>query len=343
MHILNERGAGFGQIHLPCTLLGEPAASAIPVKHPANDRALSYFAQAGDAAFMRYRISHTTKYAYSAAVPLCQNKAHLAPRESSQQRLLEYSLLVLPEPSEVSCDVDFFGNRVEYFAIHQAHHGLTVQATSVVELDRSAAGERSGGEAWETVAAALQSLRDDASLEANRYRFPSDLVRTGNKFAALAAESFYPGRGIVEASIDLMHRIHREFEYTPGATSVSTPVEESLRQKAGVCQDFAHVAIAAVRSLGLAARYVSGYLRTAPPPGKPRLVGADASHAWCSVFCGEAGWIDLDPTNDVVPANDHVTVALGRDYADVCPIQGVFIGGGEHTMSVAVDVEPITC
>lgn len=290
---------------------------------------------------MLYRISHTTKYAYSAVVPACQNKVHLAPRPLASQQLKEFGLLVVPEPSEFRVDVDFFGNRVDYFAVHQAHHGLTVKSTSLVEVDGLDEASPEAGDSWEQIAGMLRSGREDEVLQASLFRFPSDLIRPSEALAAFCRESFQPGRGIVESAVDLMGRIHRDFEYTPGATDVSTPVDQVMRHRRGVCQDFAHLGIAALRSIGLAARYVSGYLRTYPPPGKPRLVGADASHAWLSIYCGRSTWIDLDPTNDVVPGADHVTIAYGRDYADVCPIQGVFIGGGEHTMSVSVDVEPV--
>lgn len=291
---------------------------------------------------MRYRVSHTTKYAYSAVAPVCQNKVHLAPRNTPNQRLVDFGLLIVPDPSEVGSDVDFFGNRIDYFAIRQAHHGLTVKSSSVVDVTPPAApAAPAPGDPWEQVAATLRTPATADLIEASLYRFPSDLIPIGAEFAELAKASFTTGRGIHESAVDFMGRIHQQFKYTPGVTDVSTSVEQVLETRSGVCQDFAHVAIAALRSLGLAARYVSGYLRTYPPTGKPRLVGADASHAWLSIYCGAGGWMDLDPTNNVVPAAEHITVAYGRDYADVCPIQGVFIGGGDHTMTVAVDVEPL--
>ncbi|MEM6799626.1 MAG: transglutaminase family protein, partial [Planctomycetota bacterium] len=174
-----------------------------------------------------------------------------------------------------------------------------------------------------------------------QFAFPSALAPTSPTLAEYAAESFTPGRPIVESLRDLNARINKDFDYDPRATTVTTPVLEAFAKRAGVCQDFAQVGISCLRSLGLAARYVSGYLRTAPPPGKPRLVGADASHAWLSLYCGELGWVDADPTNNTLAGADHVTVAVGRDYSDICPIQGVFVGGGSHVMSVSVDVAPI--
>ncbi|MEM1303851.1 MAG: transglutaminase family protein [Planctomycetota bacterium] len=294
---------------------------------------------------MRYRISHTTKYAYDDPVAVCHNLVRLAPLADAWQSLDGYRLIVVPEPVDPRVRVDLFGNRVDYFSIQEAHWGLSVSATSEIEV--SAKPRPGASPAWERVRDALRASETAPTRAAYRFAFPSTLTPIDQRLADYAAESFTAGRPIVDAARDLTARIYEDFEYDPRATTVATPVMEAFDQRAGVCQDFAHVQIACLRSIGLAARYVSGYLRTIPPPGEERLVGADASHAWLSVYCGTGedprptDWLDLDPTNDTVPSTDHVRIAHGRDYRDVCPIQGVFVGGGRHTMSVSVDVAPV--
>jgi transglutaminase-like putative cysteine protease len=191
------------------------------------------------------------------------------------------------------------------------------------------------------VAGSLASDRSPAGLDAYQFAFESPRIRMRPEFASYALESFTPGRPMQEALFDLMARIHNDFRFDSKSTNVRTPPEEAFRKRRGVCQDFAHVQIACLRSINLAARYVSGYLRTYPPPGKPRLVGADASHAWVSAYCPGSGWLDVDPTNNVVPSDGHVTLAWGRDYGDVSPLHGLVLGGGAHTLKVAVDMEPI--
>lgn len=286
---------------------------------------------------MRFRISHTTKYTYSEPVSVCQNKAHLHPRDTTSQACLDYRLLVVPDPMSLDAKQDYFGNQIDYFALHSPHSRLSVTGTSLVEVDPPTVPETSP--TWETIATQLRSPANPDELQACLFRFDSEFTQVAPPFADFARACFTPDRPIIEASKELTHIIYDQFKYDPRATTVSTPVAEVLANKAGVCQDFAHLQISCLRSLGLAARYVSGYLRTLPPPGKPKLVGADESHAWLSVYCGELGWIDFDPTNDVIPATDHITLAYGRDYADVCPLQGVFVGGGDHTLSVSVTVE----
>lgn len=292
-----------------------------------------------DSSVSHYRIQHVTKYAYTEPVAVGHNLIRLAPLESLLQQRRSYRLLIIPEPSDRAVRQDAFGNQVDYFSIEEAHRGLTLSATS--DLVVSNREELHAGVAWETIRESLPSLLVTDSVQPYQYCFPSTLVPTDQIYADYAKASFTPDRPIVDAIRDLTSRIHRDYDYDPHATTVSTPVKEAFEKRAGVCQDFAHVEIACLRSIGLSARYVSGYLRTLPPPGKPRLVGADASHAWLSVYCGEAGWVDTDPTNDKFMNNDYVTLAYGRDYADVCPIQGVYVGGGNHTMSVSVDVAPV--
>lgn len=290
---------------------------------------------------MKYKITHTTKYSHSEPVPVCHNVVHFAPRDLQYQTCEKFQLMIHPEPFEIRNRLDYFGNHASYFSIDHAHRALTVSATSDVNVLEYEAIAAAATPPWETVVEFMQhSNRSDATLDAYQYAFPT--LRT-EPFAALAAytkESFLPKRPILEASLDLTKRIHQDFGYDPRATTVQTPIRDVFEDRRGVCQDFAHLQLGCLRALGLASRYVSGYLRTHPPAGKPRLIGADASHAWVSVFCGEQGWVDLDPTNNVRTSTDHITLAWGRDYDDVCPIQGVIVGDGEHRMSVSVDVAP---
>ncbi|MEN0109761.1 MAG: transglutaminase family protein [Planctomycetota bacterium] len=291
---------------------------------------------------MRYRINHTTKYAYTDPVAVCHNVVRLSPPTTEWQRVDSSRLIVLPEPADRAERVDAFGNRVGYFSIQQAHWGLSLSATSEVQVH--ARPEPGDGPAWETVRDAVRSgdARSAGEPDPLLLALPSALVPAATELRDYAAPSFAANRPIVAAVRDLTRRVFEDFEYDPTATTVSTPTLQAFTRRAGVCQDFAHVALGCVRSMGLAARYVSGYLRTIPPEGKPRLVGADASHAWLSVWCGDAaGWVDADPTNDTLAGTDHVTLALGRDYADACPIQGVYTGGGPQSLSVSVDVAPL--
>lgn len=290
---------------------------------------------------MKYKITHTTKYAYSQAVPVCHNLVHLAPRVLPGQRCKAFQLLVHPEPFSIAHRKDYFGNDVSYFTIDQAHLGLSVTATSQVEVTAAPQVAAAETPPWESVVQQLQEKHTAGVLDAYQFTFDSPGVKLFPELIEYAKVSFPENRPILEAVLELTTRINTEFKYDSRATNVNTEISEVFEKKHGVCQDFAHFQIGCLRALGLAARYVSGYLRTNPPPGKPRLVGADASHAWLSVYCGEkAGWIDVDPTNNVQASVDHITVAWGRDYYDVCPIQGTIVGGGEHRMTVSVDVAP---
>lgn len=288
---------------------------------------------------MRLRVSHTTKYKYSDPVAVCHNLVHLSPRNTARQSVASHRLAISPEPTDFVERVDALGNKVGYFSIPIAHRGLSLSAVSEVTVNAAPAPKESPS--WQGVRESIRKRDDAAAADAFRYAFPSTHVPEVDALVAYATESFRAGAPIVDAAKDLTARVHADFEYDPTATTVSTPVHEVWERRRGVCQDFAHLQIAMLRSLGLAARYVSGYLRTIPPPGRERLVGADASHAWVSVYCGAAGWIDFDPTNDCIPGPDHVTLAIGRDYADVTPVQGVFVGGGTHTLEVSVDVAPL--
>ncbi|HET7775239.1 MAG TPA: transglutaminase family protein, partial [Azospira sp.] len=260
----------------------------------------------------------------------------------------EHRLEVEPLPSLRLERWDAFGNPVTQLAFDGPHDSLTVRAETEIEVQPRFAAALSllqESQPWEGWRDALvyRGAEPPAaeSLEAVRFAFASPFVRLGPGFAAYAAPSFVPGRGLLAAARDLMDRIHREFEFDPQATSIATPVAEVLARKRGVCQDFAHLMLACLRSLGLPARYVSGYLLTEPPPGSPRLIGADASHAWVSLFCPGLGWVDLDPTNNLIPDTRHITLAWGRDFGDVSPMRGVILGGGAHELEVAVTVLPL--
>lgn len=287
---------------------------------------------------MKYQVLHTTTYRYTQPVPLCHNQVHLTPRAAPWQRCLRHELSVSPQPSCVVPWIDYFGNPVQFFSVETPHRELVVTTRCEVEVLPPLVPSPEVTEDWEQTRLGLQQPASTEALAAVQFLWDSTLVQPFQEARDYAAPSFPPGRPILEAALDLTGRIYRDFRYDETATAVNTPPAEAFEQRHGVCQDFAHVQIACLRSLGLAARYVSGYLLTNPPPGKPRLVGADASHAWLSVYCGPAGWVDLDPTNNVIPDIRHITLAWGRDYSDVCPIQGVLIGGGQSTLAVSVDV-----
>jgi transglutaminase-like putative cysteine protease len=287
---------------------------------------------------VRYRIEHRTHYRYSAPVSRCRNEAHLRPRDTERQTCVEHDLAVDPAPTGWGERADFYGNPVTSFVVDGPFESMTVTAVSVVDVvdvDPLPAVGPGWGEALELL---THDLSHDM-LDAREFCFESPLVSTAKVVRDYAEPSFVAGAPLVDVVTDLTERIHRDFVYDPGFTTVTTPLDEVLDHRHGVCQDFAHLAVGCVRSMGLAARYVSGYLETAPPPGTERLVGADASHAWLSVFVPGWGWLDLDPTNDKIVGNDYVTTAWGRDYADVSPLKGIVFGGGDsHTLDVAVDV-----
>jgi transglutaminase-like putative cysteine protease len=289
---------------------------------------------------MRYRITHLTAYHYEAEVSVSHHLLHLQPRPLPHQRILELDIEVQPEPTSRASRTDHFGNHAEVMTIEGAHRRLEITAHSLVEIDPAPCREGWTSPAWESVVEACSAQEWSEAVEAGEFRFDSPHVRRNNPATVFARRSFPAGRSWLEAVTDLCGRIHREFEFDPRATTLSTPVEEVLAGRKGVCQDFAHLMLSCLRSLGLPARYVSGYIETLPPPGKARLVGADATHAWVSAFCPGLGWLDFDPTNGIVPGERHVTVAWGRDYSDVSPVRGVLVGSGSHSLKVSVDVEP---
>jgi transglutaminase-like putative cysteine protease len=290
----------------------------------------------------RYQVTHRTIYRYSAPVSHCHNKAHLILRDHLFQKSLEPQIRITPTPSVNSRRVDFFGNTVLFFTVQTPHAELEVEVKTEVDVTNRIYPKPSATMPWDQIRRLVHSDLTIQGLEAYEFVFDSPHVHRSEDLYRYAEPSFPPGRPLLEAVLDLTARIHRDFQYAPATTSVSTPIAEVLKTRKGVCQDFAHLQIGCLRSMGLPARYVSGYLRTTPPPGKPRLVGADASHAWLSIYHPGNGWFDVDPTNDSMPKGSHITLALGRDYSDVSPIRGIITGGGYQGISVSVDVCPIT-
>ena len=279
------------------------------------------------------------------AVSIGHNKAWLEPREVPNQTVESFVLRIQPEPSIRSRKIDYFGNPVSIFSFNEGYDVLAVTATSFLTVNEHQNWDHGidflNSPPWETIRDQLKQHPTPDDLNALEFAFSSPRSMWCDQIHEYAAVSFQPTRPIVAALYDLTQRIHKDFIYDPRATTVSTPTQEVFRLRRGVCQDFAHLQISMLRSLGLAARYISGYLRTYPAEGQPRLVGADASHAWLSLYVGDGRWIDVDPTNNKFTSTDHITLAWGRDYGDVPPLTGVFIGGGQHRLSVEVDVLPL--
>ena len=290
-----------------------------------------------------YRVRHQTTYRYGATMTDGYTVACLVPRPTARQAVRGSTVELHPRASEWDSYLDGFGNLVHQFGLHEPHDAMTVAAASLVDVDP--AEEPDDATRWEEVVDRLDDATGELAIEVGWFRGRSSFVDLGGLGAPLreiADRSFSAGRPIVDAARALCHDINAEFGFDPHFSNVSTPLADVLTARRGVCQDFAHLAVGCLRSLGLAARYVSGYIETVPPPGAERLVGADASHAWCSVWTPLAGWVDFDPTNDHLPVNDHVTVVWGRDYADVIPVRGVMIGPATtQTLDVAVDVERV--
>lgn len=286
---------------------------------------------------MRYRIVHRTRYAYAAPVSAAYGQHHLLPRDTPTQQVHEASVAIDPTADDRRERTDLWGNRVEHYGILRDHEELVVTASSVVEVQPPPPPVVEVP--WEDAAAAHGSDGSAAALDARVFRLDSPQVAAGPQLRELAAGAFTPGRDLVEAYRSLIRLIHGEFRFDPTATTVTTAVDAVLEHRAGVCQDFAHLLVGCLRSVGLSARYVSGYIETTPPPGQPRLQGADASHAWAALWVPGHGWLDGDPTNEQLVGDQHVTVAWGRDYGDVPPLRGViFTGGPTTTLDVEVDV-----
>lgn len=289
---------------------------------------------------MIYAISHRTTISYTWDVALSQHLLHLAPRPCPRQFARHHSLLVEPAPTLTKDDIDYFGNPTTYLTVEEPHSRLTIVSTSEIALMTGSPPKAERTVAWDKMADHLVDQGNPEYLDAYQYIFDSPFTGSANA-ADYARESFPAGCPVLVGAMNLMTRIHKDFKYEGGVTEISTPVDRVLTDRRGVCQDFAHLQIACLRSLGIPARYVSGYLRTHPPEGQERRIGADASHAWLAVWVPGHGWVDLDPTNDLLPAEEHITVAWGRDYGDVSPVNGMVLGGGEHKVDVAVDVKPL--
>jgi transglutaminase-like putative cysteine protease len=272
---------------------------------------------------VRYRVTHSSAYQYTGPAALSLNEAWLRPRDTGFQTVVSHRYRIDPEPDFHRTRTDFFGNPVDVFAFEKPHRRLEIVSESEVEVT------------------AHRPQGNEEGPQTDLFRLPSPFLRTSAGFAAYGRVSFLPGRPWAEALADLNQRVFRDFTYDPKATEISTPVEEFFQKRRGVCQDFAHFLIAVLRSLGIPARYVSGYLNTVPPPGKAKVWGADASHAWVSVHGPGSGWLDVDPTNGIAVQADHVTLGWGRDYGDVPPLKGVVLGGGTQTLEVQVTVLPL--
>jgi transglutaminase-like putative cysteine protease len=289
-----------------------------------------------------YDIRHRTSYAYETPVNFARCSLRLEPRSGDGQQLVSHSVDIRPRPTERTWRRDFFGTHTESILIETAHRSLRIDSRSRVSVFRTAPARDAHSGPWESVRDVAFESNSLGAASPVGYVFASPLAPVQPPVTSYASASFPMGRGILAGAVDLMHRIRNDFKYDPKATVVSTPLREVFEKRHGVCQDFAHVMIAGLRGLGLPAAYVSGYLRTIPPPGKPRLQGADATHAWVSLWCGEElGWIGFDPTNDVLVENDHIVLAMGRDFSDVSPVDGIIVGSRRQKLNVAVDVLPV--
>ncbi len=289
---------------------------------------------------MRYQVSHTTRFRYEQPVSTSYQLLHLTPRSFDKQQVLSIKLSIEPVPVSLQQRSDYFGNPVTDIVIQERHEELII--TNLVQVDVNADQEilLELSPAWESIVQLMLEPLDDDARDASKFCFPSPRISI-DTVLAYARVSFTPGKPLLRAAMEVTRRIFADFEYQGGVTDIYTPVPHILKARAGVCQDFAHLAIACLRCCGLPARYVSGYLLTRPSEGQPRLTGADASHAWFSVWCPEFGWVDFDPTNNLRPQNEHITIGWGRDYGDVSPTRGYIRGGGAQELHVAVDVRPI--
>ncbi|MDY0331272.1 MAG: transglutaminase family protein [Thiomonas sp.] len=290
---------------------------------------------------MLYRVVHETAYTYATPVELAHHLAHLCPLDQAAQKRIDYVCDIHPEPEHRHSEADVFGNRREFFAYYSPHDTLTVRAVSLVQVRAPLAPDWDASPPWQAVREQLLYRAGKPYVAEAEFTFGTHFAPLFAEAGAYAAPSFPADRPLLSGALDLMRRIHADFTYNPESTEVQTRAPQALELRAGVCQDYAHVMISALRSLGLAARYVSGYLRSHPKSGEEELVGVDASHAWVAVWCPVNGWVEFDPTNNRQPAADYVRVALGRDFADVSPLRGVIRGGGDHTLRVGVHVSPV--
>ena len=290
---------------------------------------------------MRFEISHRTTYSYRRPVAQSHHLVHLQPRVLARQSVIHHSLLIDPAPVKRTDVTDYFGNQTVLLRIEDEHTEFIVHARSTVEITQAPALDLAKSSPWEDVAAMTSRPGAEIDCAIVQFACPSRHTPVSRDILKFAQISFPARRPVLSGAMDLTGRIYREFAFDPAATDISTPVARVLAQKRGVCQDFAHLSLAALRSLRIPARYVSGYLLTKPPPGQAKLKGTDASHAWLSVYAPQTGWVDFDPTNGIIPAGEHITVAFGRDYEDISPVSGVLLGGGDQIMTIAVDVEPV--
>ena len=289
---------------------------------------------------MKYQITHTTEYQYHQSVSLCHNIALLIPRNTDLQECRKTLVKITPQPDIINEYDDFYGNKALYFAVQQEHSSLKVTVLSQVEKlkPRNKTLGMYSNIPWEEIADLLPNLDDD-HFEARQFIATTPITATSKEIHEYSLQSFTPGRSVLEAVSDLVRRIYQDFEFKPGFTTLATPLTEVMEQRKGVCQDFAHLGIACVRSVGLPARYVSGYIETIAPEGAEKLQGVDASHAWFAIFIPQSGWIDFDPTNNLIPSDQHITIGWGRDYTDIPPLKGIILSIGRHQLKVTVDVK----
>ena len=290
---------------------------------------------------MKFEISHRTSYQYRAPVAQSHHTIHLKPRESDRQTVIHHSLLIEPAPVSRTEIIDSFGNSAVLLRIEDEHTEFIVHSRSTIDMKAAPIPDLSQSPPWEDVGSSTRWPDGSVNFGVRQFMCRSRHAPVNPDIMRFAQGSFQPGRPLLDGAMHLTRRIFEDFTFDPKATDVSTPIARVLDMRRGVCQDFAHLAIAAHRAMGIPARYVSGYLMTRPPPGQAKLKGADASHAWLSVWSGAQGWIDFDPTNGIVPKGEHITVAYGRDYDDISPISGVLLGGGDQAMTISVDVDAV--
>lgn len=289
---------------------------------------------------MKFEISHRTTYRYSEAVVQSQHIVHLAPRSTRHQTTRRHSLIIEPAPTLRHDGMDAFANPVTTLEIELPHEDLVIHSRAIIDTLPAVTVDEAASTPWDRLDDVLYSRPGSIDLDVVQFRCATQLTTATLEIAEYAAASFAPGRPLLEASRDLMHRIYDDFTFDATATDISTPITRVFAQRRGVCQDFAHLTLACLRAMRVPARYVSGYILTRPPPGQPRLQGADASHAWVDVWSPMYGWQGLDPTNGIPAGEEHIIIANGREYNDVSPISGVLLGGGKHTVDVSVDVVP---
>jgi transglutaminase-like putative cysteine protease len=287
-----------------------------------------------------YQVTHRTTFTYTQPVAISHHVLRLTPRSHPRQHCLRFNMTIDPAPSVRSESEDYFGNPITHLTIQTPHPQLIFEAKTLLDVMKPPPIHVDQSPPWDQVIQQVQTPAGSAGLEAQQFMYDSPYITIDDATYDFVRDCFPPGRPLLAGVMDLTSRIFREFTYEGGVTDVSTPVKDVLASRKGVCQDFAHLEIAALRSLGLPARYISGYLLTYPPEGQKKLVGADASHAWLSIWSPDLGWVDFDPTNNLIPSDEHITLAWGRDYGDVSPINGFMVGGGHHTLTVSVDVSP---